>query len=120
MNKTIEQTLRDKFATGYDPVQLAVSARAINEENLEVTIEGISYSVRGDAILHLGGHRQRIGAAETAETATGASDSEGAGDTVATEEPPQPDSNVSDDLPPTGAGAETDQRGFDEETSSAN
>lgn len=43
--KTLEETIREKFATGYDPIKLDVHARAINEANIEVKIAGHTYSV---------------------------------------------------------------------------
>jgi hypothetical protein len=43
--QTLEETLRDKFKTGYDPVNVKVKMKAMNEENLEVSIEGIAYSI---------------------------------------------------------------------------
>lgn len=48
--KTLETTLREKIATGYDPVTLNVAVRAVNEENVEVAIEGVKYSVRGNVV----------------------------------------------------------------------
>ena len=54
MTKTTEQTLRDLFATGYDPVKLEVYARGINESNLEVSIAGQKYSVKGNEISLIG------------------------------------------------------------------
>lgn len=69
MSKTIEEKLRDKFATGYDPVELKVSAKGINDENLEVTIEGQPYSVKGNTVSFLG----------AAESDAPAGESQGAG-----------------------------------------
>lgn len=49
-NKTLEDIIREKFNTGYDPVTLSVKAKSINEENLEVLIEGIRYNVKGNHV----------------------------------------------------------------------
>lgn len=53
MTKTTEDTLRDLFKTGYDPVKVDVHARGINEDNLEVSIAGHKYSVKGNQIICL-------------------------------------------------------------------
>lgn len=50
MSKTLEAVIRDKLNTGYDPVTLTVGARGVNENNLEVEIEGIHYSVSGNEL----------------------------------------------------------------------
>lgn len=68
MTKTLEQTLRDKIATGYDPVQLSVAVRAVNEANVEVSIEGVKYSVTGNDVSHIVS-RKDTPAAETPEQA---------------------------------------------------
>lgn len=47
---TLEEKIREKLATGYDPVTVNVSARADNGDSLEVIIEGVGYIVRGDSI----------------------------------------------------------------------
>jgi len=56
--KTLETTLREKIATGYDPVTLNVAVRAVNEENIEVSIEGQKYSVRGNTVSEVHGRGQ--------------------------------------------------------------
>lgn len=50
MSKTLEAVIREKLNTGYDPITLTVGARGINENNLEVDIEGINYSVSGNEL----------------------------------------------------------------------
>lgn len=77
---TLEEKIREKLATGYDPVTVNVSARADNGDSLEVIIEGVGYIVRGDSIK---------GPITSAEEVTTAS--------------PQPDAVSSDDV----AGDET-------------
>ena len=80
MAKDLFELIKDKLATGYDPVTVNVSARAINEENLEVTIEGKGpYSIKGNTISYIGGQAARAGA-EEAPTNTPAR--EGAGEQV--------------------------------------
>jgi len=51
--KTLEATLREKIATGYDPVTLNVGVRSVNEENLEVLIEGVKFSVNGNTVTQI-------------------------------------------------------------------
>ena len=51
--KTLEDTLREKFKTGYDPVNVKVKMKAMNEENLEVSIEGVSYSIVDNAVSEI-------------------------------------------------------------------
>lgn len=73
MDKTLETIVRDKLSTGYDPVKLEVSARGINEGNIEVAIEGIKYSITGNRVQEISGNA-------------------GSGDTAA--EPSTPDGDV--------------------------
>lgn len=53
MPKTLETTLREKIATGYDPITISVSPRDINQENITVTIEGVLYSISGNDVSNL-------------------------------------------------------------------
>ncbi len=86
---TLEQVIREKLATGYDPVQLAVSARGINEENIEVTIEGFPFSIKGNEVSTLG--RPARGGATEIEPAGDAGEGEATGDTVVSDESTEPD-----------------------------
>lgn len=63
--KTLETTLREKIATGYDPVTLNVAVRAVNEENIEVSIEGQKYSVRGNTVSEVRGRGFQPASTET-------------------------------------------------------
>lgn len=57
--KNLELIMREKFATGYDPIKLQVKMKSSNDENLEVSIEGIAYSVRNNHMVLIekkGGH----------------------------------------------------------------
>lgn len=55
MDKTIENIIKEKLLTGYDPVTIDVRARCdVKEVNatLKVTIEGKDYTVYGDDIIN--------------------------------------------------------------------
>lgn len=52
--KTLEDVVRDKIATGYDPIKLQAKVKSNNEENVELIIEGQTYSIRGNAVTHVG------------------------------------------------------------------
>lgn len=62
----LEDIVRDKFATGYDPITLNVSARAMNENNVEVFIEGKLYSISGNNVVYV----DKKGKVVVAEAAT--------------------------------------------------
>lgn len=66
--KTLEDTLREKFKTGYDPVNVKVKMKAMNEENLEVSIEGIAFSIVDNSVVEI----VKKSAAVPAETAPAA------------------------------------------------
>jgi len=68
MDKTLETILRAKIATGYDPVMLSVHVRGVNENNLEVSIEGEAYTVIGNTVSHLGSKAVAEVAAEDVAT----------------------------------------------------
>lgn len=53
--KTLEQHIRDLLATGYDPVKIEVHARALNEANIEVSMAGQKYSIKGNSVTHISG-----------------------------------------------------------------
>lgn len=48
--KTLEDVVREKFATGYDPIKLQASLKQNNEENLVITIEGKTFSLRDNTL----------------------------------------------------------------------
>lgn len=86
--ETLEQVIREKLSTGYDPIQLAVSARSINEENVEVTIEGFPFSVKGNDVSTLG--RPARGGATEIEPAADTVEGEGEGAGVVSSESTEP------------------------------
>lgn len=83
--ETLEQVIREKLSTGYDPIQLAVSARSINEENVEVTIEGFPFSVKGNDVSTLG--RPAHEGATEIEPAADTAEGEGSGPNLVSTEP---------------------------------
>lgn len=59
--KTLENIMREKFATGFDPVTLRVSPRGLNEESIEVVIEELKYIVKGNDLSYIGGVKRGYG-----------------------------------------------------------
>lgn len=50
---TVEEMLRTKAATGYDPVQVMVGIRGVNENDVVIAIAGARYSVKGNHVVLL-------------------------------------------------------------------
>jgi len=50
MTKNLQDIINEKIQTGYDPVTLSVAATGVNENNIEILIEGIPYSVSGNKL----------------------------------------------------------------------
>ena len=115
---TLEETIREKLATGYDPVTLSVSAKGVNEANIEVDIEGISYSVVGNDVKQLGGETSASGdtpAEEaTQDTEDGVPSQEELDKTA-----PHPEANIHGIGPDVGGGPNPNYEGGEDTQSDA-
>ena len=54
MAKTLEEIIREKLATGYDPVTLELKSSETNEENIVATIDGLPFSIRANTVSFVG------------------------------------------------------------------